>query len=787
MLPLLLLASSAIARPLDPSQLAEELAGCASGDREACIQAGRAYATLGARDRHDEGAREVWANAHARVVRALCDAGDAEACSAVFQWSRSCALDPRWCLRPPHDVPVLPPLEHVEEGTFSQSPDGNVVRWAHGRLLFDEPLIEGANRAAPLGDGWVFYRSGGSMPRFAVVQPDGTRVVELQLEPAHALCEVWTVGDTHLLTRLTTDGRCGLGAPLGLVSLVDGEIEGLTVGTKASLAGAWLATRARGGDEVVLRHLGEGTRSTVPLPDGADEASLRVSDDGGLALQGEGRVWVRVGSGWVERAARAVTWVGDELLAVETGGRLPEHGRAAKELAENSRNEWGVVYGIEGEELRPLRARPLTGWAREDGVPWSEQAYSGRWTGRGTLMTLASPTVRVPADWVDPDIHGASLVRGEAPARRTVVVLGPDGAPMSGVQVGDHRSDDAGELRLAAQESMLGCAWVDGRCRAMRTDRDGLRVGPPPMDVVRPDGADELWQLDAHGLSAADATRLEDGRWRVRWVGEVQAFVARSDDGWFVAEPGSDGEMRALPSTRRTVTDVDGFALVGLPVEAEVPGLGTVGGTTDLLGSVVLPSDAINVRLLRQRPALAAISGIRGAAVEPLSAEGDRWVWPHRAGPAVGGAGPAATHEGLLGRWEVEDGTPNAVEVLKNGKLLMAFGRDVLMYNMDGFRYGTVIGYDQLDEGFEDMDITRDEEGRIWILTDTGYVHKFKNIKKKEWSLKVIDRPITHPRMAVNQGIVFIVSDDQIERIDAYQLKIDKEAADAEAARGASE
>ncbi len=138
-----------------------------------------------------------------------------------------------------------------------------------------------------------------------------------------------------------------------------------------------------------------------------------------------------------------------------------------------------------------------------------------------------------------------------------------------------------------------------------------------------------------------------------------------------------------------------------------------------------------------------------------------------------------------VGRWEVEDGTPNAVEVLKNGKLLMAFGRDVIMYNMDGFRYGTVIGYDQLDEGFEDMDITRDEEGRIWILTDTGYVHKFKSIKKKEWSLKVIERPLTHPRMAVNQGIVFIVSDDRIERIDAYQLKLDKEAEAAE--KGASE
>ena len=133
-----------------------------------------------------------------------------------------------------------------------------------------------------------------------------------------------------------------------------------------------------------------------------------------------------------------------------------------------------------------------------------------------------------------------------------------------------------------------------------------------------------------------------------------------------------------------------------------------------------------------------------------------------------------------VGRWEVADGTPNAVEVLPNGKLLMAFGREVIMYSMDGFRHGTVIPYDQLDEGFEDMDITRDEEGRIWILTDTGYVHKFKNLKKKEWSLKVIDRPLTHPRLAVHQGIVFIVSDDRIERIDAYQLKLDKEAAEAD-------
>ncbi len=136
-----------------------------------------------------------------------------------------------------------------------------------------------------------------------------------------------------------------------------------------------------------------------------------------------------------------------------------------------------------------------------------------------------------------------------------------------------------------------------------------------------------------------------------------------------------------------------------------------------------------------------------------------------------------------VGRFKLPDGTPNAVEVQRNGKLLMAYGREIIQYSVDGFRYGTVIPYEMLDQGFEDMDITLDEDGNIWVLTDTGWVHKFKNPKKKEWSLKVIERPLTHPRIAVNQGIVFIVSDDEIERIDVVQMKIDKEAAAVEAKR----
>jgi sugar lactone lactonase YvrE len=131
-----------------------------------------------------------------------------------------------------------------------------------------------------------------------------------------------------------------------------------------------------------------------------------------------------------------------------------------------------------------------------------------------------------------------------------------------------------------------------------------------------------------------------------------------------------------------------------------------------------------------------------------------------------------------VGRFKLPDGTPNAVEVGKDGKLLMAYGREVILYSADGFRHGTVIPYEQLDEGFEDMDLTLDEDGKLWVLTDTGYVHVFEKPSKKLWSLKVIERPLTHPRMAVREGVVFIVSDDRIERIDALQKKLDKEQAE---------
>ena len=66
------------------------------------------------------------------------------------------------------------------------------------------------------------------------------------------------------------------------------------------------------------------------------------------------------------------------------------------------------------------------------------------------------------------------------------------------------------------------------------------------------------------------------------------------------------------------------------------------------------------------------------------------------------------------------DGTPNAVEFMPRGYFLMVYGREVIRYDLDGYRYGVVMGEEDVGIGFEDMDLTVDEDGRIWAITDQG-------------------------------------------------------------------
>ena len=127
----------------------------------------------------------------------------------------------------------------------------------------------------------------------------------------------------------------------------------------------------------------------------------------------------------------------------------------------------------------------------------------------------------------------------------------------------------------------------------------------------------------------------------------------------------------------------------------------------------------------------------------------------------------------------LEDGAPNAVEVAPKNYLMMVYGRDVIRYDLDGFRYGEVLSREDLGSGYEDMDITVDENRNIWLVTDTGWAYKYdKKLKKQLLKLKLSNVDLIHPRIAVFEDYVYVVDRDRILRLDAEQARLD--AMDAE-------
>lgn len=138
-----------------------------------------------------------------------------------------------------------------------------------------------------------------------------------------------------------------------------------------------------------------------------------------------------------------------------------------------------------------------------------------------------------------------------------------------------------------------------------------------------------------------------------------------------------------------------------------------------------------------------------------------------------------------VARWKIEDGTPNAVEVTKKGKLYLVFGTDVVLYDLDGFRHGVIWGTDQLGLGFEDLDITLDEDKKIWIVTDQGWAFKWKNQRKLEYKVRFSSISLESPRIAVQEDILYCVDRDRIIRLDAAQARIDAEEAAEEKAASA--
>jgi hypothetical protein len=135
-----------------------------------------------------------------------------------------------------------------------------------------------------------------------------------------------------------------------------------------------------------------------------------------------------------------------------------------------------------------------------------------------------------------------------------------------------------------------------------------------------------------------------------------------------------------------------------------------------------------------------------------------------------------------LAAWEVADGVPNGSVALKNGKVGLIIGPKLIQYSVDGFRHGSILG-DELGEGFESWDATLDQDGKLWVVTDTGLVVKYKKPGKVDYTIPVANYSLIQPRIAVVDDIVYVVERDKVIVVDALdrRAKLDFEAKEAAA------
>ena len=126
-------------------------------------------------------------------------------------------------------------------------------------------------------------------------------------------------------------------------------------------------------------------------------------------------------------------------------------------------------------------------------------------------------------------------------------------------------------------------------------------------------------------------------------------------------------------------------------------------------------------------------------------------------------------------RWESKHGSPGAVEVYKGSMLLMAFRDQIWRYSMDGYPHSVVMDSSTLGKGFEDLDLSIDEGGRLWALTDDGVIHKFKKPGKAEFQVRIAGYSLAAPRFAVHDGIVWYTNDDTIVQVDAVPKYLDSQ------------
>jgi hypothetical protein len=123
---------------------------------------------------------------------------------------------------------------------------------------------------------------------------------------------------------------------------------------------------------------------------------------------------------------------------------------------------------------------------------------------------------------------------------------------------------------------------------------------------------------------------------------------------------------------------------------------------------------------------------------------------------------------GEIASFDIEDGPPTSAVAWK-GKLALGYRDQLILYDTNGFRYGDIL-MGSLGRGFESFDVTLDERGRLWAVTDQGRVLKFKKPGKVEFEIQVSDYSLQVPRIAVQDDMVFVTSRGQIIKADAREI-----------------
>lgn len=118
-----------------------------------------------------------------------------------------------------------------------------------------------------------------------------------------------------------------------------------------------------------------------------------------------------------------------------------------------------------------------------------------------------------------------------------------------------------------------------------------------------------------------------------------------------------------------------------------------------------------------------------------------------------------------LSSFVLEYGGSSGAVGLKNGKLGLVQGRDLVMYSFDGFNHGPVLTEAQLGTDFEYWDVAIDAKKYLWVVTDSNRVLRYKKPGKIEWE-GTFEGDGQKLRIHVINGVVFILQGDQISLFD---------------------